>query len=221
MALNWLGSSLPLGQCLLNSKCFFLNQSASYLVCSNKNCRSALDRLRDATILPIFRKLVSFQSVPLSPHFGPACGKLVVARLFRVHIIRSRYFLWATGEASPNCRIGELRDAKAFPPTCLTCQTNVRRKSKTGKVKILPPAIFPGKIVPFVMQKCFQGLFTFDWVLHRRMHSGDRLLQMMESARKSKHWSAVGLINERRNHIFHKQVFLNPEFKGLSPVWFV
>ena len=20
------------------------------------------------------------------------------------------------------------------------------------------------------MQKCFQGLFTFDWVLHRRMH---------------------------------------------------
>ena len=74
-------------------------------------------------------------------------------------------------EASPNCRIGELRDAKAFPPTCLTCQTNVRRKSKTGKVKILPAAIFPGKIVPFVMQKCFQGLFTFDWVLHRRMHS--------------------------------------------------
>ena len=104
-------------------------------------------------------------------------------------------------EASPNCRIGELRDAKAFPPTCLTCQTNVRRKSKTGKVKILAPAIFPGKIVPFVMQKCFQGLFTFDWVVHRRMHCAcDRLLQMMESARKSKHWSAVGLINH--NHIF-------------------
>ena len=50
------------------------------------------------------------------------------------------------------------------------------------------------------MQKCFLGQFTFDWVLHRRMHSGDRLLQMMESARKSKHWSALGLINH--NHIF-------------------
>ena len=155
MALNWLGSSLPLGQCLLNSKCFFLNQSASYLVCSNKNCRSALDRLRDATILPIFHNLVSFQSFTLSPHFGAASGKLVVACLFRVHIIRSRYFLWATEGSFPELPDRGTPWRKSFPSYLPHLSNKCPAEIEDRKSENITPSYFSWQNCPFCDAEMF------------------------------------------------------------------